>query len=112
MAKICAFGPMLFCINIDSPNEILRSNDGGHSWRIAVKEHWDFFDLYVCGGEILAITGKGFYYSKNGTAWSPRSCSIRGEFYDMVILGDRIIALTTDMDTIYSQDNGRTWSKR
>lgn len=112
MAKICAFGPMLFCINVDSPNEILKSSDNGHSWHLAARKSHEFFELHECGGEMLAITEKGLFYSKNGIAWSPRPSNFKGEFYDMIVVGNGIIALNTNLDTYISQNNGRTWAKK
>lgn len=113
MSKLCVFGPMLLCIDIDSPNQIRISKDKGHSWQKAFEMRSEVYELYVIRDEILAYTGKGFYYSKNGIAWSPRPSNIdRDEIYDVTVDGDVLIALTIDRDIFYSKNNGRTWSKR
>lgn len=113
MAKLCVFGPMLLCIDINSPNLILISTDKGRSRHKKIEMRSEVYELYVIRDEILAYTEKGFYYSKNGIAWSPRPSNIdREEIYDVTVDGDVLIALTTDMDILYSKNNGRTWSKR
>lgn len=113
MSKLCVFGPMLLCIDIDSPNQIRISKDKGLSWPKAFEMRSEVYELYVIRDEILAYTGKGFYYSKNGIAWSPRPSNIdRDEIYDVTVDGDVLIALTIDRGIFYSKNNGRTWSKR
>jgi len=77
MGQMINMGKEIIRINPKQANKIEYSSNDGRSWhnRYSGNSYGDFKDLNSAGNgkEILAITSKGTYYSKNnGVSWHKR----------------------------------------
>lgn len=76
MSQMITAGSEILRISPKNPCHIEYSYNGGRSWlvRYIGSTAGQFKDLQICGREILALTSKGVYYSKdNGRTWLFRS---------------------------------------
>ena len=74
---------------------------------------WDIHRSVTLGSEVLAVTSKGIYFSKNeGRTWAMRySLPTCGDFYNLIDGGRELLA-NTSKGLYYSTNSGRTWSFR
>lgn len=76
MSTIIILGKEFLRISPKNPCHIEYSYNGGRSWllRYIGNAAGQFKDLQISGREIIALTSKGTYYSKdNGRIWSLRN---------------------------------------
>ena len=72
MSQVITVGREMLRISPTNPCQIEYSYNGGRSWlvRYLGKKAGTFRDLQVVGGEIIALTDKGTFYSKTqGRTW-------------------------------------------
>ena len=67
MSQIIVVGKEMLRINPKNPNHLEYSYNGGRSWlaRYIGSTPSAFKDLQVIGSEIIALTTKGTFYSKD-----------------------------------------------
>lgn len=76
MSQIIVVGKEMLRISPKNPNHVEYSYNGGRSWlvRYIGSTPGAFKDLQVIGSEIIALTAKGTFYSKDqGRTWLLRS---------------------------------------
>lgn len=76
MSQIIVLGKEMLRISPKNANHIEYSYNGGRSWlaRYIGMTAGQFKDLQVAGNEIIALTAKGTFYSKDqGRTWLLRS---------------------------------------
>lgn len=76
MSQIIVVGKEMLRISPKNPNHVEYSYNGGRSWlvRYLGTTVGQFKDLQIAGGEIIALTSKGTFYSKTqGRTWLFRS---------------------------------------
>ena len=114
MPQIISSGGELVRINA-AKNIIERSINGGVSWtpRYTGTAAGTFRDLLTFGGELLACTSKGIYYSTNGgVSWAPRcTTSSAGDFLSLASDGTKLLA-TTSKGLYTSTNKGVSWVRR
>lgn len=95
-------------------NGILRTNDGGRSWRNASfgLESMEVTALtWENGSNVLAATGDGIYRSRDaGRAWRRIFTEEDLEIEALVMLSDKILlAASASQGLLRSHDEGRSW---
>lgn len=115
MPDIITNGNELLRIN-RSKNVIESSRTGGRSWVLCCNcgtMYGTFNDLLKYGGEILACTSKGLYYSRTeGRSWVLRcNSSNYGEFMNLQVNGSELLA-NTSKGLYYSRNGGQSWVRR
>ena len=113
MPRMITYGGEM--IRIGERNRIEYAKNGSSSWSsrcTSTSSYGEFRDLLPYGSELLAITSKGIYYSKDaGSFWQYRcNNSSYGEFLSFVE-GKELLA-TTSKGLYYSKNSGSSWSKR
>lgn len=113
MPRMITYGGEM--IRIGERNRIEYAKNGSSSWSsrcTSTSSYGEFRDLLPYGSELLAITSKGIYHSKDaGRSWSSRyTGSFCGEFLSFVE-GKELLAATSK-GLYCSKNSGSSWSKR
>lgn len=113
MPNMICYGAELLRINTEK-NRIEYSSTDGRSWnsRNTSSSYGRFMDLVGFGAELLILTSKGIYSSKNAgrSIYSRWRGSSYGELLSLTDTGGKLI-LTTTKGTYASKNEGRSWSK-
>lgn len=91
---------------------LLRSDDQGRSWLPAHGAQAPATFVSSASGEVTAfIVGQGLVQAKaNATQWRVRANPFGGQVpTDIVVLGDKLVALTNAYKLLESRDGGTTW---